>query len=157
MLYFFQLHVLASGWVYVHCIYVLLICFLDTKIILKCTYTENCSQIKKTKSLHPWPLMKKVMLRQFLAATKKFYEWLSPYVRLSVRPSVCLSVTTFWLCSHHRIIKKFSGVITNDRSDVHTKGQGSRSKVKVTKVITQLRRFLTVTPVWIHIWWWNNA
>ena len=32
-----------------------------------------------------------------------------------------------------------------------------RSKVKVTEVITQLSRFRTVTPVWIHIWWWNDA
>ena len=30
------------------------------------------------------------------------------------------------LCSHHRIMK-FSGIITNDRSDVHAKGQGQRS------------------------------
>ena len=52
---------------------------------------------------------------------------------------------------------KFSGVITNDKSDVHAKGQGQRSKVKVTKVNTQLNRFRTVTPVWIHIWWWNDA
>ena len=52
---------------------------------------------------------------------------------------------------------KFSGVITNDRSDVHAKGQGQRSKVKVTEVNTQLSRFRTVTPVWIHIWWWNYA
>ena len=77
------------------------------------------------------------------------------------RPSVCLSVrpsvTPFWLCSHHRIIMKFSGVITSDRSDVHAKGQGQRSKVKVTEVTTQLNRFRTVTPVWIHIWWWNDA
>ena len=71
-----------------------------------------------------------------------------------VRPSVHPSVTPFWLCSHHRIIIKFSGVITNDQSKVHTKGQGQRSKVKVT---TQLNRFRTVTPVWIHIWWWNYA
>ena len=78
-------------------------------------------------------------------------------VRPSVRPSVCLSVTPFWLCSHHRIIMKFSGVITSDRSDVHAKGQGQRSKVKVTEVTTQLYRFRTVTPVWIHIWWWNDA
>ena len=62
-----------------------------------------------------------------------------------------------WLCSHHRIIMKFSGVITSDKSDVHAKGQGQRSKVKVTEVTTQLNRFRTVTPVWIHIWWWNDA
>ena len=83
--------------------------------------------------------------------------WMVFSVRLSVCLSVCLSVTSFWLCSHHRIITKFSGVITNDRSDVHAKGQGQRSKVKVTKVTTQLNRFRTVTPVWIHIWWWNHA
>ena len=75
----------------------------------------------------------------------------------SVCPSVRLSVTPFWLCSHHRIIMKFSGVIINDQSKVHAKGQGQRSKVKVTEVTTQLNRFRTVTPVWIHIWWWNDA
>ena len=72
-------------------------------------------------------------------------------------PSVCPSVTPFSPCSHHRIIMKFSGVITNDKSDVHAKGQGQRSKVKVTEVNTQLNPFRTVTPVWIHIWWWNDA
>ena len=89
----------------------------------------------------------------FLAATKQLYECFSP----SVRPSVCLSVTPFWLCSHHRIIMKFIGVITNDKSDVHAKGEGQRSKVKVTEVNTQLSRFRTVIPVSIHIWWWNDA
>ena len=73
----------------------------------------------------------------------------------SVRLSVCLSVTPFWLCSHHPIIMKFSGVITSDKSDVRAKDQGQRSKVKVTEVTTQLNRFRTVTHVWIHIWWWN--
>ena len=62
-----------------------------------------------------------------------------------------------WLCSHHRIIMKFSGLITNDQRKVHAKSQGQRSKVKVTEVTTQLNRFRTVTPVWIHIWWWNDA
>ena len=65
---------------------------------------------------------------RFLAATKQLYEQYFLSVCLSVCPSVCLSVTPFWLCSHHRIITKFSGVITNDRSDVHTKGQGQRSR-----------------------------
>ena len=94
-----------------------------------------------------------MMLRRgallFLAATKQLYKWYFPSVRLSVTP--------FWLCSHNRIIMKFPGVITNDQSKVHAKGQGQRSKVKVTEVTTQLNRFLTVTPVWIDIWWWNGA
>ena len=87
--------------------------------------------------------------------------WMVQSVRQSVRPSVCLSVclsvTPFWLCSHHPIIMKFSGVITSDKSEVHAKGRGQRSKVKVTEVTTQLYRFWTVTPVWIHIWWWDDA
>ena len=120
----------------------------------------------------------------FLAATKQLYKWYFPSVRPSVRlsvclshlfscdqaalwmvqsvrlsvcPSVCPSVTPFWLCSYQRIIMKFSGVITKDKSDVHAKDGGQRSKVKVTEVTTQLNRFRTVTPVWIHIWWWNDA
>ena len=56
---------------------------------------------------------------------------------LSVCLSVRLSVTPFLLCSCHRIATKFSGVITNDTSDVHAKGQGHRWKVKVTEVMTQ--------------------
>ena len=52
---------------------------------------------------------------------------------------------------------KFSGAITIVRSDVHAKGQGQRSKVKVTEVNTQLSRFWTPTPVWIHIGRWNHA
>ena len=80
-----------------------------------------------------------------------------PSVRLSVCLSVCLSVTPFWLCYHHRIIMKFPAVITKDQGKVHAKGQGQRSKVKVTEVTTQLNRFRTVTPVWIHKWWWNDA
>ena len=143
-----------------------------------------------------------IMCIMFLAATKQLYEW---YFL-----SVCPSVTPFWLCSHHRIIMKFSGVITLDQGKVHAKGQGQRSKVKVTEVttqifvsglwlqfeftyddemihiawcclgevpycfsrssvkfqghtalksqnLTQIGRFRTVTPVWIHQWLWNAA
>ena len=42
---------------------------------------------------------------------------------------------------------KFSGVITNDQSDVHAKGQGQRAKVKVAEVKTQLNRIRTVTHI----------
>ena len=83
----------------------------------------------------------------------KGYDWFSP----SVCPSVCPSITPFSPCSHHCMIMKFSGVITMDKSDVHAKGQGQRSKVKFTEVNTQLSRFRTLTPVWIHIWQWNHA
>ena len=62
-------------------------------------------------------------------------------------PSVCPSVTPFSLCSRHRIIMKFSGVITHDQGKVHAKGQGHNP----------LNRFRTVTPVWIHKWWSNDA
>ena len=71
----------------------------------------------------------------------------------SIRPSViCPSFTPLSLCSHHCIIIKFSGVITNGRNDVHAKVEGQRSKVKVTEVKTWFSRFRTGTPVWIHIW-----
>ena len=71
--------------------------------------------------------------------------------------SVCLSVCPSHLFDYVPIIVQFSRVITNDERKVHAKGQGQRSKVKVTEVTTQLNRFRTVTPVWIHIWWWNDA
>ena len=69
----------------------------------------------------------------------------------SVRLPVCLSVITFWLCSHHYIFRNYyqwQKWCTYERT---------RSKVKVTLVITPLSRFRTVTPVGIHIWWWNDA
>ena len=86
---------------------------------------------------------------QFLAATKQLYEWFSP----SVCPSVCHTFFTMFPAPYYHEIF----VIVDDRSDVHARGQGQRSKVKVTEVMTLLSRFGTVTPVWIHIWWWNDA
>ena len=135
-------------------------------------HMQNCDLIgllflAATKQLYEWyflsvcpsvrPSVRLSVCHTFLAATKQLYKWYFPSVRPSVRLSVCLSVTPFWLCSHHRIIMKFSGVIINNQSKIHAKGQGQMSKVKVTEVTTQLNRFRTVTPVWIHIWWWNHA
>ena len=77
--------------------------------------------------------------------------------RLSVCLSVRPSVTPFWQCSCHCIILKFSGVISTGRRDVYAKGQGQRSKVRVTEVLTPFSRFRIVTPDWTHMWQWNNA
>ena len=124
-------------------------------------YSKNDGLLlpKLVRHKTPWRVLfpRLSQAAMFLAATKQLYKYYFPSVCLSVCPSVRLSVTPFWLCSHHRIIMKFSGVITSDRSDVHAKGQGQRSKVKVTEVTTQLYRFRTVTPVSIHVWWWNDA
>ena len=72
----------------------------------------------------------------FLAATKQLYEWFSPSVCLSVRMSVRPSVSPSHLFDYGHIIVLFSEIIINGRSDVHTKGQGHESKVKVTEAIT---------------------
>ena len=96
----------------------------------------------------PWVHKHKRSLYSFFSCDQAAL-WMVFSVRLSVClsvcPSVCLSVcpccpsvTPFWLCSHHRIIMKFSGVITLDQGKVHAKGQGQRSKVKVTEVTTQI-------------------
>ena len=77
-----------------------------------------------------------------LAATKQLYKWYFP----SVCPSVHHTFLTMFPSSyHHKIFRCY------DQSKVHAEGQGQRSKVKVTEVTTQLNRFRTVTPVWIHI------
>ena len=75
----------------------------------------------------------------FLAATKQLYKWYFPSVRLSVCPSVCPS----HLFDYVPIIGSswnFQELLpmTNVRS---AKGQGQRSKVKVTDVTTQLQPF----------------
>ena len=100
-----------------------------------------------------YPIWRRQERRSKYAVQLASWQLRSNSPKMSVRPSV----TPFSPCSHHRIIMKFSGVITNDKSGVHAKGQGQRPKVKVTEVNTQLNRFRTVTLVWIHIWWWNDA
>ena len=60
-----------------------------------------------------------------------------------------------WLCSHHRIIMKFSGVIIKDQGNVHAKGQGQRSRSQRSQPNLAVSGLLT--PVWIHIWWCNDT
>ena len=68
----------------------------------------SCAEVCLQKALYTEGLKYNV-----LAATKQLYE--------SFSPSVCLSVTPFQQCCHHRIVMKISGVITIDRSDVCAK------------------------------------
>ena len=92
----------------------------------------------------------------FLAATKQLYKWYFPSVRLSVCPSVRLS----HLFHHVPIIVSswnFQELLPWSKVMSMQKVKGQRSKVKVTEVNTQLNRFRTLTPVWIHIWQWNHA
>ena len=70
---------------------------------------------------------------------------LSVSVRLSVRHTF---LTMFPSSYHHKIFYQWQKWCPCKRS---------RSKVKVTEVITQLSRFRTLTPIWIHISWWNDA
>ena len=94
----------------------------------------------------------------FLAATKQLYEWFSPSVcpsvRLSVCPSVCHTFLTMFPSSyHHKIFRSYYQwqkwrPCKRSRSEV--KGQGHRGH-------DPNFRFRTVTPVWIHIWWWNDT
>ena len=64
---------------------------------------------------------------------------------LSIRVSP--SVTHFLLCPHYRIIMKFSGVVTNGRSDAHAKGQGQRYKVKGMEWCTKLDLIQKKCPI----------
>ena len=87
---------------------------------------------------------------QHLATTKQFYKWYFP----SVCPSVHLShlfhhvPTPSMFPSPWNFQELFPRTKVRSMKKVKVRGQRSRS---------QLNRFRTVTPVWIHIWWWNDA
>ena len=82
------------------------------------------------------------------------------FVLPSVRLSARLSVTPFWLSSHHRIIMKFSGVITTDQGNVHAKGRDQRSRShgsKNSRISPKLGVSGLFTQVLIHQCLRNNA
>ena len=75
-----------------------------------------------------------------------------PSVCPSVRLSVCHTFLTMFPSSdHHEIFKSYY------QWQKWCPCKRSRSKVKVTEVMTPFNRFRTVTPVWIHILRWNHA
>ena len=93
------------------------------------------------------------ILRKRIEANCTILSWQVLSIRSSILLFVRLSVRHFWLCSSHRIIVEFAGVITIDESDVHENGQGQRSR----SILSQLRHFRTVTLIWIHRWIRNVA
>ena len=101
-----------------------------------------------------WEIIGSARYFMFLAATKQLYKWYFPSVRLSVCPSVCHTLFTMFPSSyHHEIFKSYY----HGQKWCPCKRSRSKVKVMVTEVNTQLSRFRTLTPVWIHIWQWNDA
>ena len=88
-----------------------------------------------------------VWIIHFLAATKQLYKRYFSSVRPPVCPSVCHTFFTVTL-----IVSSWNFQELLPMTKVR-----SMQKVKVTEVKTPLNRFRTVTLVWIHIWWWNDA
>ena len=83
----------------------------------------------------------------FLAATKQLNEWYFPSVRLLHLFDYVPIIVSSW---NFQELLPMTEVTSMQK--VKVRGQRSRSQVN-----TQLSRFRTVTPVWIHIWWWNDA
>ena len=71
-------------------------------------------------------------------------------VRLSIRHTF---FTMFPSLYHHEIFRSYYHWL----KWCPYKRSRSRSEVKVTEVKTQFSSFRTVTPIWIHIWRWNDA
>ena len=78
-------------------------------------------------TFHPAPIS-----QRFLAATKQLYDWFSPSVCLSVRPSVCHTFFTMFPSSyHHEIFRSYyhgQKWCPYKRSRSEVKGQGHRGK-----------------------------
>ena len=101
---------------------------------------------------HKLPYMKKTIKKKqvcgaacFMAAEIKFSKDVCPSVRLL---HLFHNVPVIVLSWNFRIYYQWQKWCPCKRP---------RSKVKVTEVKTPSSRFRTVTPVWIDIWWWNDA
>ena len=124
----------------------------DIKMRRFCFFFNLRPSSSMNGSVHPsvFPSICLSVCHTFFAATKQLYEWFSPSVCMSIRPSVA----PFWLCSHHCIIMNFQELLPKTEvmslQGVKVRSQRSRSQ-------RSQPNFRNVTPVWIHIWWWNDA
>ena len=75
--------------------------------------------------------------------------WMVQSIRLFVSPSACLSHL------FHYVANIYSS--WNFQELLPMTEVMSIQKVKVAEVKTPFIPFRAVTPVWIHIWWWNDA
>ena len=101
---------------------------------------------KATEKLWPvsWIFLK--MLLFYVFSCDQAALWMVQSVCLSVRPSVCHTFLTMFPSSyHHEIFRSYY------QWQKWRPCKRSRSEVK--EVNTQLNRYRTVTPGWIHIWW----
>ena len=103
-----------------------------------------------------WPLTS-LLFSLFLAATKQLIEHFFLSVCQSVRLSHLFHYVPIILSS-----RNFLELLPLAEVMSMQKGQGQRSKVKVTwdkksPILTQIGRFRTVTPVLIYQWLTNNA
>ena len=75
----------------------------------------------------------------------------------SVRLSVCLSVTPIFTMFPSSYLHKTFTNYYQWQKWCPCKRWTSEVKGQDTEVMTQLSRFRTVTRVWVHILWWNDA
>ena len=105
-------------------------------------------------SIFKWISLKEICSLFFFSCDQAAL-WMAQSVRPSVCPSVCLSHLFNYVpmasSHHHEIFRSYY------QWQKWCPCKRSRSKVKVTEVMTPLSRFRTLTPVWIHIWRWNDA
>ena len=99
-----------------------------------------------------YPIWRRQERRSKYAVQLASWQLRSNSPKMSVRLSVRHTFFTIFPSSYHHVIFRSYYQWQKWRPC-----KRSRSKVKVTEVNTQLNRFRTVTPVWIHIWWWNDA
>ena len=100
-----------------------------------------------------------MLLRPSSSMNGSVHPSVCPSVRPSVRPSVCLSVRLSHLFHYVPItVSSWNSQellpMTKVRSMQKVKVRGRRSG---SQVKNQLSCFQTVTPVWIHIWQWDDA
>ena len=133
---------------------------------IRCHSDKNFQYLPSTSSmitLPPFIFFLFLAIYQCLRVFQFTFCWILACLRSPSALSFCMSVRASVCLSHlfHYVpvivsSRNFQELLpmTEVMSMQKVKAIGQRSRLQV---ITQLSRFRTVTPVWIHIWWWNDA